>query len=398
MTERTTNVCMVVMSDYPNDGRVRREAEALARAGITVDIFCLRGPQESRREEFGSITAYRILRERGKEGLGSYLVLSALFTVLATVRLLGRSARKRYDLIQAHSMPDFLVFCGLFHKLLGRPVVLDLHDLSVELFASRWSGRKAALFGPVVTLVERLSCRFSSHLITTSPGFEERLVERGNSPDDMTMVLNTAESRMFAPDAERQFLPLERDARLLYHGTVAERFGLLTAIDALAIVRREVPGSTLRIFGKYDPSYEAVMLQRIEELGLEDAVTLDGWKPLEEIRRIIADSDIGVVPYLRTDFMELALSTKTFEYAASGLPVVASELAPVTAFFDSDSVALVEPGDADDMAREIVELCRDPHRRCAMTKRASAAIEGVSGDVMAERYVDLVRSLTGRAA
>lgn len=387
-------VCMIVMSRYPNDPRVRREAEALREAGIDVDIFCLRGAGERARESFGSITAYRIMRERDKEGLGAYLVLSVLFTVWATIRLLVRSTRTRYDLIQAHTMPDYLIFCGLFHKMLGRPLVLDLHDLSVELFDSRWGRRRSAMLLPVVAFVERVSCKLADHLISTSEGFEQRLIERGNDPDDITMVLNTADPSIFSYDGSRTFEPIERNARLLYHGTVAERFGLVMAIDALALVRKEIPGATLRVYGKYDPSCRAQMEAKIAALGLDDAVSLGGWKSFEEIAEIIDDSDIGVVPYLANDFMQLALSTKTFEYAASGLPVVASRLDPVTSVFDDDAVALFTPDDPQAMADQVVALCRDAGERARKVERAEAAVEAISGTVMAERYVGLVNDLT----
>ena len=34
-------VCIIAKSLYPNDPLVRRQAEALERAGITVDVICL---------------------------------------------------------------------------------------------------------------------------------------------------------------------------------------------------------------------------------------------------------------------------------------------------------------------------------------------------------------------
>ena len=36
-----STVAMVVFSSYPFDPRVRREAEALAAKGISVDVICL---------------------------------------------------------------------------------------------------------------------------------------------------------------------------------------------------------------------------------------------------------------------------------------------------------------------------------------------------------------------
>ena len=40
---------MATMSLYPEDPRVRREAEALARKAVAVDVVCLRGPDQPAR-------------------------------------------------------------------------------------------------------------------------------------------------------------------------------------------------------------------------------------------------------------------------------------------------------------------------------------------------------------
>ena len=161
------------------------------------------------------------------------------------------------------------------------------------------------------------------------------------------------------------------------------------------MVREEIPGTTLHIFGKYDPSCRARIDERIELHDLHEAVSLEGWKSPEYIHDIIAATDIGIVPYLRNDFMELALSTKTFEYAASGLPVVASRLDPVTSVFDDAAIAYFEPGDPRGLADAVIALCREPDRREHMAKLASEVVEPICGAVMAERYVDLVEDLVG---
>jgi predicted transcriptional regulator len=42
-------------------------------------------------------------------------------------------------------MPDFLIFVGGVHKILKRSLILDLHDLTPELFESKWSRDKGAV-------------------------------------------------------------------------------------------------------------------------------------------------------------------------------------------------------------------------------------------------------------
>ncbi len=388
---------MIVLSLYPNDVRVRREAEALARSGVAVDVICLRDDQQAHVEEFGLVTAYRIIRQRSKESLGSYVMLAGYFTAAAFVKLQTLSLNRRYDVIQAHSMPDFLIFAGLLHKLLRRRLVLDLHDLSVELFRTKWGGKWPRLMS-LVSGIERLSCGFADRLITTSQGFQEKLIERRIPEDKITLVLNTPDPNLFPYQVDRNFDPIAEGVRLLYHGTVAERFGLETAIEAVALLQRDIPGATLNIFGPYDSNYRVRLEQQIQNLNVRDFVRLEGSRTLEEIQLIIRRSDIGVAPYWSNEFMDLALSTKAFEYAASGLPIVASRLKPFTSIFDDQSIRFARAQDAEDLAQAIVALCRCPSRRRAQADRARHALDEISGAVMADRYVNLIKGLINTGA
>lgn len=386
-------ICMVVLSLYPQDVRVRREAEALAREGIAVDILCLRDTGQEAMESFGLVTAYRIMDQRSKERIESYLMLSLQFTLTAFGRLIALSRKHRYALIQVHNMPDYLVFTGLLHRLMGRPLVLDLHDLSVELFQSKWSGNKSAVLLPIVKLTEKFCCWMANAVITTSQGFKDRLLGRGIPEDKITLVLNTADPNIFQYWTDREFHPIEQGARLLYHGTVAERFGLLTAVEAMALLQKTVPGSQLNIYGKYDLSFRQALEAKIAELGLAGNVILNGMKSLEEINSIIRQTDIGIVPYLSDEFMNLALSTKTFEYAATGLPTVASRVNSLTGLLDDECVCYATPGDANSLAEKIAWLCGHPERRRSQAVKARESLSEIGYSVMIGRYLKLMKRL-----
>ena len=44
-----------------------------------------------------------------------------------------------YDLIHVHSVPDFEVFAVLIPKLLGAKIILDIHDIVPEFYASKFN-------------------------------------------------------------------------------------------------------------------------------------------------------------------------------------------------------------------------------------------------------------------
>jgi glycosyltransferase involved in cell wall biosynthesis len=108
---------------------------------------------------------------------------------------------------------------------------------------------------------------------------------------------------------------------------------------------------------------------------------------------MIRSSDIGIVPYQSDDFMNIALSTKMFEYAASGIPIVASRLRSAESVFNDECVSFAKPADPHDLADKIVELCQDPEQRKKKVQAAYLANEKVAGPVMAKRFCETIGSL-----
>ena len=112
-------VCMIAMASYPGDPRIRRQVEALDEAGYELDVLCRYSGEQPPKEEFGNITAYRIMNAPPRENKIVYFLQSVLFLIVAFFRLLLLSMKRKYKVIQAHNLPDYLVFAGLFHKLFG---------------------------------------------------------------------------------------------------------------------------------------------------------------------------------------------------------------------------------------------------------------------------------------
>ena len=385
-------VCMISQSGH-NDPRVRRQAEALAEVGYEVDIICAAmDKEEDKIEKFSAITFYKIIVKKRYEGFIKSSFQYFHFFTFAFVRLQYLSFRKGYDLIQVHNMPEFQVFTTCFQKIAGIPIVLDLHDLTPELFELKWGDKKKSSFIRIVRLVEKLSCRFADKLITVSEVCKEILVNRGVHPDKITLVLNTPDEKIFKYDTEREYRIITIGAKLIYHGTVADRMGLHVVVEAMKYLNEKIPGSILDIYGYYDHSYKKYLERLISEFNLEEIVFLKGEYSQEIIYGFIKEFDFGVVPYLDNIYMNLCLPTKMFEYNASLLPVVASRLKSPSLIFNDDSIGFTEPGNAHDMADKIINLCSDPAKRKTMAANAYSILQNISGQIMAERYVKLIDS------
>jgi glycosyltransferase involved in cell wall biosynthesis len=390
------NICMISQSPYPFDPRVRRQAERLARGGFEVDIICLPVKRDKMVEKFGNgITAYRVMRRNpGQESITKYLYITIKFFLLGFFKLQKLHSKRNYKMIQIHNMPDSHVFMAFIQKLKGVPVILDIHDLTPELLTSKWDTKMSRRFKSFVIFFEKLSCSFSDHVITVTEGCRQILTGRSVHPDKITLVLNTASTALFPFYAEREFQKITKGARLLYHGTVAERFGLHIVIDAMPLILKNIPESILIVHGKYDANYKAVLEEKIRELNLENAVLLGGPRTHEELYNIMKTADLEVVPYISNEYMNLSLSTKAFECAAAGLPIVATRLKTLNMTFDDSAVCYTDDN-PEDLAAKVISICGDPDKRRNMTLNAYEAVQSISGDIMEERYIQLVERITG---
>ncbi len=97
-------------------------------------------------------------------------------------------------------MPDYLVFAALYPKIKKVPVLLDIHDLTVELFKEKWSDRKFKLFKPLLIFTERISCNFADHIITVTNECIDKLVKRGIKREKISLIMNAPDDQLFTYD------------------------------------------------------------------------------------------------------------------------------------------------------------------------------------------------------
>ena len=383
-------VCMIAMASYPGDPRIRRQAEALDEAGCEVDVLCRYSGKQPPKQKFGNVTAYRIMNAPPRENKIIYFLQSILFLIVAFFRLLPLSIKRKYKVIQAHNLPDYLIFAGVFHKIFGVKLILDIHDPSVDLFEEKWPGKQNRLLKYFIKIAEKYSCKISDHLITVTNTCKEKLVERGNPPEKITVIFNSANESVFKYDYTRNFQKIEKGIKLFYHGTIAERFGLHIAVKAMQLVLEEIPGSTLDVYGKIDSSYGVYLEELIVKCNLENHVYIKGLVQRELIPEMIRNSDIGIVPHLNSDYANLALPTKAFEYISSGLPLISIYLSDLAQTFGEKSITFYRGNNAQDLAEKVISLAKDPDTRILKVKNAYEELRKISGTVMTERYVKLI--------
>jgi glycosyltransferase involved in cell wall biosynthesis len=388
---------MLVHSYYDEDPRVRREAESLVAAGRPVDVYALRRPEDPPWNEVGGVSVRRLDVQRHQgAGIVTYLIEYLAFLFCAGWSLTAAQRRRRYGLVQVHTLPDFLVAATLPLRLTGVPVLLDLHEAMPEFFRSRFPRAASPVVYRLLRLQERLSIALATAVITVNPAMRERLVNLGVASDKVAVVANSPSLVRFDP-ARYEVRPFAADGtiRLVYAGALTPTYELDVALDALASIRRARPDLDVRfdVFGRGDAAERLVT--QATQLGIEEHVTFHGRIPIEDVPAAVARADIGLAPTRHDPFTDVSLSTKVFEYAAMGKPVVASRLPMVERTFPADSVATYDPGDSSSMAAAILSFVEDEAGRKAAVARTAEVVRASAWESEAERYIALVDRLTG---
>jgi glycosyltransferase involved in cell wall biosynthesis len=386
---------MVHYSDFHVDSRIQRQARALAERGDRVDCVCLSDAGEIA-VGAGAIALHRAAAAKPRSGTPAYLKGNARFLAGAARKVGALNRRQRFDLIEIHNMPDALVFAALGAKLRGTPIVLNFHDAFPELFATLFDRSPNHPLVRLVRTEERVSAALADgHIFVTSEA-RDLLRARGVSADRSEIVMNTPDEHIFGERRAAAAPPREGELRVVYHGGLADRFGVEYLVRAVALLRDRDALVTLDVYGS-DAEAARTLAAAAAEIAPEGVRIAPRPIPVEEIPGRLSEAHVGVVPTLRDDFTELLLPVKLLEYVHMGLPVVASRLPVIERYF-GDDVLLAEPGDPGCIAAAIEGVRAEPGLALARARQASQKLAEIEWRRQRQGYLTLVDDLARRTA
>ena len=150
---------------------------------------------------------------------------------------------------------------------------------------------------------------------------------------------------------------------------------MLDAIsDLINIYNMDV---TLTLVGRASSlTLEKQVKDCIQARSIASNVELVGHVPYVEVPRYIRRARAGWVPWQPVEKHCKNIPTKMFEYMASGLPIVASDLPPIRQFMgDLNCGLLVDPADPQAHAEAILYLLDHPDEARRMGEDGRKAVE-----------------------
>ena len=118
--------------------------------------------------------------------------------------------------------------------------------------------------------------------------------------------MNTPDERVFGERREARMPPSEGELRVVYHGGLADRFGVETLVHAVALLRGRGESIALDVYGS-DAEAAGRLAACAAEIAPEGVRIAPQPTPVGEIPARVAEADLGVVPTLQDGFTELLL-------------------------------------------------------------------------------------------
>ena len=351
---------------YPQDVRVRSEAESLAAAGHEVTVIAPRAPGQRRCEY---VRGVNVMRFRGYDGSGRGALGFVVEYLVAAVALhwgAMRTLRRGATVLHLHNPPDILFGAGWVYRGTGRKVIFDHHDLFPETIEVK--------FGPGIasrtaTRCQRLTFAVANHVLATNESYAQVARRAGGKREEEVTIVRNAPPETWIRRPLRLRCGRLHQIRLAYLGAIGSQDGVDGLVPVLTHLRdRPDPIDVhLTVIGQGDA--QASLERTLGVHGLLDQVTFSGWVAADEVPALLEDADVCVDPAPATDVNQRSTMTKIAEYLALAKPVVAYDLLE-TRRTAGDAAVLVTPGDSRAFAEAIVRLAREPKYRANQARAA----------------------------
>lgn len=161
-------------------------------------------------------------------------------------------------------------------------------------------------------------------------------------------------------------------------GSMSIRTGVLDVVEAFARLNKQGNSVTLKLIG--DPTIDKKLFSQIQEViqenQIQDKVVITGKVPYFQIPFELSDCKVGIIPLLDIPKFQNNIATKQFEYMASEMPVIASDLPPQKIFIRDNFNGLhYQPGNIEELTEKMTYFLNNTPEITRMGKNAKKKVE-----------------------
>ncbi len=380
----------------PYDRRVWQEALALKLAGFQVSVVSPATKMYPKlAETLEGINVYRypmLIEGNGYLGLIAEYLWSFVCIFCYTLFV---SARRGFKVIMIANPPDIFFPIILMWRLLGKKTVFDHHDLTPELFSTKFHLDKSIILS-FFYYAERRMLRIVHKVISTNESYREIAIRRGSrQPQDVVVVRNAPNPARFS------IRPPEPDMRksakylVAFLGEIGQQDGVDILIRSIKTIRSALGHNVVHyVLMGGGPHFDKIVSYATEQ-GVAEDITFTGRADNDTICRVLSNADLAVDPCPNSPHANLSTATKIMEYMYFSLPIVAFELLE-TRRSGANAVCYARLDDEPHFTQQILDLLQDEPARKTLGKAARIRLDSaLSWRVSTRNLVGLMDGLIG---
>jgi len=149
---------------------------------------------------------------------------------------------------------------------------------------------------------------------------------------------------------------------IVFTGEIDEqKEGISTLIRAFAQAFKKYNNMTLNIYGKAKDKDKIKQYEElIDNLGVENNITINSYKKRDEVTKILLNADILIFPRPYSLQASFGFSTKLGEYLATGNPVIATDVGEVPNYLKYKENAFLCKPTEESLKKKILEIKENP--------------------------------------
>lgn len=357
-------VLMLLEVNFPPDSRVEKEMISLSEDGHEVFLACVTHdktrPIVEKKENY---TIYR--KYIGKKAFDRWRVTPLVFPYyLYWWRSFAKEIylKTKFDAIHIHDLP--LSKVGYyFKKQYKTMLVCDQHE-----FYSDWikdTAHMNNLPGKIILTLgnwqsyERKYLSLADLVVTVAEPLRQNYIRKYNLPQSKIITIpNTPTKRIFNKSNISKTISkkYENDYVIFYAGVLDVLRGINTAIEALPVLRKQIPNVKILLGGRLAKGYDP--LKVATNLGVSDLVSFIGWIDEKDLPSYISASNICFfTPPAERDEINKTIATKIYQYAIMGKSIITSDAKMMKEFVETNQLGTsIGSGNSKAFANAVIHI------------------------------------------
>jgi glycosyltransferase involved in cell wall biosynthesis len=375
-------------------------ATELTAKGVGLDLI---GSDDLDCPEFHHKPGLRFLNLRGDQRPDANLTRKVARVSRFYAKLIRYAATAEPKIFHILWNNKFLVFdrtlLTLYYKLLGKRVILTLHNVNV--------GKRDSMDSPLNRFSLRIQYRLADHFFVHTEKMKHELMQDFAIEEARITVIpfginNAVSHTSLTPSEAKTRLGIRHDKRtILFFGNIAPYKGLEILINAFQLIPRH-DDFQLIIAGRPKGSEKYwIAIQESIEKDIQSGRVLmrSDYIPDDETEIFFKAADVLVLPY-----RHVYQSGVLFLGYSFGLPVIAADVGSLRdEIVEGKTGFIFKPGDPDDLAKTIERYFASDLYTDLKSRRPEIreyAMDSHSWDVVGQQtvsvYANLLSSLSGK--